>query len=101
MCSDGARWRLQLRDMGDRIEMRYGVHQSPVGHEWLIHFRHLEHNIEPVIEHVFFRGTRVASDSGVFVVETGFPVWPVNAGIVSKAVDRQTGQVCKSFTWYR
>jgi hypothetical protein len=101
MCSDGARWRLEVTDTGNWIKVRFEVHQSPVGHEWRIDFRHVQHNIMPVIGHVFFRGTRVASDSGVLVVEPRHPDWAGVDGLVGEAVDRQTGQVCKARAWYR
>jgi hypothetical protein len=101
MCSDGARWRLEVTDTGNWINVRFEVHQSPVGHEWRIDFRHVQHNIMPVIGHVFFRGIRVASDSGVLVVEPRRPDWAGVDGLVGEAVDRQTGQVCKVRAWYR
>jgi hypothetical protein len=100
-CSDGARWRLEVTDTGDWIKVRFEVHQSPVGHEWRIYFRHMQHNIFPIIGHVFFRGTRVASDSGVLVVEPRHPDRGKVDGLVGEAVDRQTGQVCKARAWYR
>jgi hypothetical protein len=86
--------------------MRFKVYQSPVGHEWRIHFRYKEHNITTVYGHVFFRGTRVASDSGVFVVQLSRPDWDREGqvhpdGVVGEAVDRQTGEVCKASAWYR
>jgi len=99
MCSDGARSRLELTDMGDRIQVRFEVHRSPVGHEWRITFRYVERNIPVRYGHVFFRGTRVASDSSVFVVQRRVPDWGGVDGLVGKAVDRQTGQVCKAFAW--
>lgn len=96
-CSDGARPRLELTDLGDRIQVRFEVHRSPVGHEWRIRFRYVkERNLVPVHGHVFFRGTRVAWGSGVFVVHLRVPGWRQVAGVVGKAVDRQTGQVCKA-----
>jgi hypothetical protein len=105
-CSDGARWRLELTDTRDRIKVRFEVHQSPPGHEWRIHFRHMSHNIFTVYGHAFFRGTRVARDSGVVVVQRSFPDWnregPVHPdGVDGRAVDRQTGHVCKVRAWYR
>jgi hypothetical protein len=98
-CSDGARSRLELTDLGDQIKVRFEVYRSPVGHEWRIHFRFVERNIPFRYGHVFFRGTRVASDSGVFVVQLRFPDWGEVDGLVGKAVDRQTGEVCKAFSW--
>jgi hypothetical protein len=101
MCSDGARSRLELTDTGDRIQVRFEVHRSPVGHEWRITFRFVEHNIGNLYGHVFLRDTRVASDSGVFVVQLQRPDWAIEGGVVGKAVDRQTGQVCRALVWYR
>jgi hypothetical protein len=98
-CSDGARSRLELTDMGDRIKVRFEVSQSPVGHEWRIRLRFVERNIFPVPKHVFFRGTRVASDSGVFVVQLRVPDWRGVDGVDAKAVERLTGQECKAFSW--
>jgi hypothetical protein len=99
-CSDGARSRLELTDTGGRIQVRFEVHRSPVGDEWRITFRFVEHNIGNLYGHVFFRDTRVASDSGVFVVQLQRPDWAVEDGVVGKAVDRQTGQVCRALVWY-
>ena len=38
-CSEGARSHPVIADGGDRIWVRFEVHQSPPGHEWRIHFR--------------------------------------------------------------
>jgi hypothetical protein len=43
----------------------------------------------------------VASDGGDLVVQLVRPDWPLNAGVRGKAVDRQTGQVCRVFFWYQ
>jgi hypothetical protein len=99
MCSDGARMRLELINTRARIKVRFEVHQSPPGHSWRIHFRHMQHNIGPIIGHVFFEGTRVASDSGVFEVRVRRPDF--GDGVVGEAVDPQTGEVCKVSAWYR
>ena len=68
-CSDGARWRLGLTDLGDRIRVRFEVHQSPVGHRWRIHFAYKAHNLMTIYGSPFFGGTRVASDSGDVVAQ--------------------------------
>ena len=107
-CSDGARWRLEVTDTGDRLRVRFEVYQSPVGHEWLIHFRYKSHNIFTVFGHVFFRGTRVASDSGDLVVHqrvsdptieqrSNGGYWAEPGVWVAKAVDTQTGQRCRVY----
>jgi hypothetical protein len=101
-CSDGARWRLEVTDIGDQIKVRFEVHQSPVGHSWRIQLSHMERNILPCCGHVFFDGTRVAGDGGDLVVQVARPDWvPHNHGVRGKAVDRQTRQVCRVFVWYR
>jgi hypothetical protein len=79
--------------------VRFEVYRSPVGHEWRINFRFVERNIPFRYGRVFFRGIGVASDSGVFVVQVRFPDWGEVDGLDGKAVDRQTGQVCKAFSW--
>ena len=81
--------------------MRFEVHQSPVGHEWRIYFRYKEHGFHTVYGPVFFRGTRVASDSGVFMVQRRVPDLPDKDGVDGRAVDRQTGEVCEASAWYR
>ena len=95
MCSDAAGSRLELTDIGDQIKVRLEVYRSPVGHEWLIKFRHIRTSLGRHFGPVFFRGTRVASDSGVFVVELRHPdrgSWAFD--VHAKALDTQTGQVC-------
>jgi hypothetical protein len=96
MCSDGARSRLELTDLGDRIEVRFEVHQSPVGHEWRIVLRRVRgipNDSRDTV--VFFRGTRVAAEDGEVVVQRR--VWDTIRfdWVLAKAVDTQTGQVCK------
>jgi hypothetical protein len=94
MCSDDARWRLELTDLGDWSKVRFEVHRSPVGDEWHILLRPFTGFLvmEP------FGGRRVvASDSGIFVVQRLYQVWA--EGLKAKAVDRQTGQVCKASAW--
>jgi hypothetical protein len=108
MCSGSARWWLEVtlmenpaphRPVREGIKVRFEVHQSPPGHSWRIHFRHMQHNIGPIIGHVFFEGTRVASDSGVFELRVRRPDF--GDGVVGEAVDPQTGEVCKVSAWYR
>jgi hypothetical protein len=98
-CGAGARSRLELTDMGvggGPIRMRFEVHHSPVGHTWRFTLRHSVTFSSP---RVFFRGTRVASDRGDFVVQVRRPDW--GDGVVGEAVDLRTGQVCKVWAWYR
>ena len=100
-CSDGASMRLELTDIGHRIKLRFEVRRSPVGHHWRIKFRYVEHNITNHYGPVFFWDIRVASDSGVLVVQ--LHPWDLKYvdGIVGEAVDRQTGEVCRVLGWYR
>jgi hypothetical protein len=96
MCRDGARLNLELADIGDRIEVRLEVHQSPVGHEWRIVLRRVRgipNDSRDTV--VFFRGTRVAAEDGEVVVQRR--VWDTIRfdWVLAKAVDTQTGQVCK------
>ena len=95
MCTDGARWRLELTDIGDRIKVRFEVHRSPVGHEWSIHFRNLLVPCCSPTGPVIFRATRVASDSGFFVVQLRYPDRIQVDGVKAKALDTQTGQICR------
>jgi hypothetical protein len=107
-CSDGARWRLEITQVkvGDRLKVRFVLHRSPVGHRWHIHFRYKSHNIFTDYGHVFLRRIRVASGSGVVVVQVSRPGWnrerPVSPdGVDGRAVDWQTGEVCNVSAWYR
>jgi hypothetical protein len=90
-CSDEARWRLDVTDLGDMIKVRFEVHQSPVGDLWRIHFR----PFSTFLVNEFFHGTSVASDSGVVVVQPRYPDRG-EEGLKANVVDRQTGQVCKA-----
>jgi hypothetical protein len=97
-CTGDARSRMELTSVraGSRIWVRYEVHRSPVGHEWLVAIRPLgvagPHPGPP-----FFRGIRVAGDSGNFAIRVqhgaSLPSFPSPFG--ATAVDRQTGQVCR------
>jgi hypothetical protein len=94
-CDAGARSRLALTDLGDRIRVRFVVYRSPVGHEWRITLRHrgflFDHS-----PRVFFRGTRVANDNGVLAVTPRTSDRPEPREFQAKAVDTQTGQVCRA-----
>ena len=100
-CSGGAGSRLELTDMGDRIEVRFEVHRSPVGHEWRIRLRHAtgiappDFNWAAFERGLVFLGTRVASDSGDLAVQLHF--WESDGAdaFKAKAVDLLTGQVCR------
>jgi hypothetical protein len=90
-----ARSRLNLAEMvdSDSFKVRFEVYRSPVGHRWRIELRHqtnpLAHWPSAV---VIFEGTRVASESGDLVVQRRVPA---HEFFRAKAVDTQTGQVCK------
>ena len=102
MCSDGARWRLELTNVvapdQNRIKVRFEVYQSPVGHSWRITLSTTyESNKLFPPSRLVFRGIRVASDSGDLTVQDHVPQGRnVAQGNVfwAKAVDMQTGQVC-------
>ena len=98
MCSDGARVRLELTNIGgvtgllSSIQARFELHGSPVGHEWRILIERFS-GMDPPI--VWWRGTRVASDSGDLVNQgTTFRNGILRMRFRAKALDRQTGQVC-------
>jgi hypothetical protein len=102
-CSDGARWRLELTNAvavdQNRIRVRFEVHRSPEGHSWRITLSTSEGNIPPPTPRLVFRGIRVASGSGDFVVQDRVPHGRNVARrnlFWAKAVDTQTGQVCKA-----
>ncbi len=82
--------------MGRRIKVRFEVRRSPVGHSWHIVLRH---SYGPDNDRIF-AGTRVASESGDFVVvkrvKDEFGPFEVDR-FRAKAADTQTGQVCKAF----
>jgi hypothetical protein len=91
--------RLELRDIGDRIKVRVEVHRSPVWHSWHIVLRHAEVSIAPPGPgdyQVFFEGTRLASDSGELAVQRPIQDRATHHAFKAKAVDTQTGQVCKA-----
>jgi hypothetical protein len=96
-CSNRARWWLELMDIGDRIEVRFELHRSPVGHSWHIRLSHDNGVFGPgPWRSPFFEGTRVASDSGDLVVERRVVDAAPNYFFKSNAWDAQTGQVCKA-----
>jgi hypothetical protein len=100
MCSDGARVRLELTDIGDQIKVRFEVHRSPVGHPWRIVLRHGVSDLGgPNLGQVILQGTRVAGENGDLAVqrrvrdlEGGF----FGDGFRARATDEQTGQVCRA-----
>jgi hypothetical protein len=99
MCSDGARARLVLTDVGDRIKVRFEVHRSPVGHSWRIVLRHGRVDLGGANRgQVKFEGTRVASEDGDLAVQRSVvdqEGFEGGDGFAAKAVDRQTGQLCR------
>jgi hypothetical protein len=103
-CSDGARSNLELTRVDSRIKVRFEVHRSPVGHEWLINLRHHASTIPfpPPWPNafVFFRGTTVANDSGVLAVQGSIRNRTGLEGYAAYARDMQTGQVCRASAWF-
>ena len=103
MCSDGARWRLELTNVvapdQNRIKVRFEVYQSPVGHSWRITLSTThESNFFPP-PRLVFRGIRVANGSGHFVVQDRVPQardWARLNLFWATAVDTQTGQLCSA-----
>jgi hypothetical protein len=94
-CSDGAGSRLERTNVGDRIKVRFEVYRSPGARSWRIELRQqtnpLAHWPSAV---VIFEGTRVASESGDLVVQRRVPAHGFDE-FRARAVDTQTGQVCK------
>jgi hypothetical protein len=95
-CSDGARSRLELTDVGrhpdqDKILIRFEVHRSPAGHWWRITL----HANRPgyLNPNTTIRLSRVASDSGYLAVQARR--YGVFWRVLAEAVDTQTGQVCE------
>jgi hypothetical protein len=97
-CSDGARWRLELTDLGpgEGIEVRFEVHDSPPGHLWHIRMWRDREVIGADWREIWLGArlrARVASDSGDFAVVrlTGRSFgWRV------EAIDSATGQHCRA-----
>jgi hypothetical protein len=99
-CSADAGVHLVIKDIGDRIAVRFEVHRSPVGHSWQIVLLHDEADVGGGGFHwdrgaPFFEGTSVASDSGDLVVQRSVVDQEWVDGFRAEAVDRQTGQVCR------
>ena len=93
-CSDGARSRLELTELGQffvptGIQVRFEVHRSPVGHSWRIT---LVDDWFPLDPDRVVRRIRVARDSGDLAVQVRWD--RVFELVRAKAVDMQTGQVC-------
>jgi hypothetical protein len=99
MCSHGGRARLVLTDVGDRIKVRFEVHRSPVGRSWRIVLRHGRVDLGgPNHGQVKFEGTRVANENDDLAVQRSVvdqEGFQGGDGFAAKAVDRQTGQLCR------
>jgi hypothetical protein len=104
-CSGESRWRLELTDEGDRIKVRFEVHNS-LDHRWRVVLRHGRAGPDG-FDHgdgrVFYDGIK----SAVFLW-TGFEVQrrvvdhpEVDDGFAAKAVDQRTGQLCHVHTRIR
>ena len=103
-CDDGppreAISRLRLAEMvdSDSIKVRFTVGRSPVGHSWHIVLRHMT-GIPPFDWPggvVFFEGNRVASENGNLAVQRSVGRHSAD-GFMAKAVDTQTGEVCRLY----
>jgi hypothetical protein len=93
-CSDGARSRLELTDIGDQIKVRFEVHRSPVGHEWRIRIRHGGGIMGPNFDWLY-PPPMVAGDSGDFVVQLRTrDREDLVDSFMARATDTQTGQRC-------
>jgi hypothetical protein len=98
-CSGESRWRLELADHGDRIVVRFKVLPS-LDHRWRIVLRHGRAGPDPFNYgdgRVFLDGIR--SEHFLFTsIEVNRIVRDLegNDGFAAKAVDQETGQVCKA-----
>jgi hypothetical protein len=100
MCSDDARSHLERTDMGDRIEVRFVLHQMTLpGHRWRVVLKIAQHGLggpDPGDWRVFFEGTRLArGDSGDITVQRSVVDPGGFVAVAAKARDRQTGQFCR------
>jgi hypothetical protein len=95
-CSASTKARLELTYTGDRLNVRFEVHDSPPGHLWHIRMWLNNTNIDPHGRMQTLQRAGVASDSGEFAVVSGFPsgyALGLKAWFV-KAWDSATGEVC-------
>ena len=101
-CSGDSRSRLVLKDLGDKIRVRFFV-VFPDDYPWRIVLWHGRAGSEPFNYgdgRVFFVGTRVDVEPYISVdaiaVRKGVGDLEGDDGFAGKAVDQQTGQVCKA-----
>jgi hypothetical protein len=95
-----ARAHLELRDLGQRFEVRYVLHQMTIpGHPWEIGLHHvLSATLGSRDEVVIFHDTFMATgDSGDIKITRRVTDTGGGDTFVGKAVDTVTGQVC--FVW--
>lgn len=97
-CSGESRWRLELEDSGDRIKVRFAVHLYP-GHRWRIVLRHgpagpeaFDYGDGRVFFEVTKEGHGLSSDISV---QSSVRDLEGDDGFAAKAVDQQTGQLCR------
>jgi hypothetical protein len=91
-CGGGARVRLELDDLGDRVRLRFVVHGSAPGDRWTVWIhRHTPMGGGSLV----FHGTMVASDGGDFVVRQFYRDNGKIYGV--RARDWQTDQECEAF----
>jgi hypothetical protein len=95
-CGGGIRARLVL-DRPDRVRLRFILHGSAPGDRWTIWIHRAPGPMGG--GHLVFHGTRVANDSGDFVMQRTFlrrrplPIFGVTAR------DWQTDQECRAGVW--
>ena len=98
-----ARWQRILTDARDKIRVRFEVlpSASSAGHRWRIVLRHGRAGPDPFDYgdgRVFFEGTgpKAGCCSPEIAVERSVADREGDDGFAAKAVDQQTGQVCKA-----
>jgi hypothetical protein len=93
-CSDSARWRLELTDLGAAIVVRFELHRSPAGHEWIIELSHDRIQGGGLVS----RSIKVASDNGDLALTRRTSDGPFGPDeFLAEATDTRTGQFCKAF----
>ena len=101
-CSFGpSAWRLELTDEGDEIGVRFVIHGS-LDHPWRFVLRHGRAGSDPFNYddgRVFFEGIKTGPYLSPEVeVRRSVPDLEGDDGFAAKAVDQQTGQLCRVHT---
>jgi hypothetical protein len=100
-CSGQSLWRLGLTGVGDEIRVRLVLHRIPEASYWRIVLRHGRAGPDPFNYgdgRVFFEGVRSNATCCDPEVEVKRRVRDLEGddGFAAKAVDQQTGEVCKA-----